>query len=125
MTDWTEEEIDMTVKGGRMDHDVSRLPKWAQDRIRVLEIDKARWKQSAQQVADGESNVYLRDYTGDGEFRRALPQNSHVIFVVEDGSIEVGFRDGTLDVRTEGLGANQRLAVFPVSSNVIEVAARP
>lgn len=95
-------------------NDVTKLPKWAQDRIKQLEGSVAHYKTKAYQVEEGETNVWV-SWLMETYY---LPEDSIVMFKLKDGqTMEVRhdeFRDG-LAVRVKEGAINVR----PQSSNVV------
>ena len=103
-----------------MSHDITKLPKWAQSRIEVAERNADYWKAQVFEMEEGDTNVFQQDYTGDPPHRKPLARDTTIIFITEDSEITVGFRDDRLQVMS-GYGRKTRLAIGPLSSNLIEV----
>ncbi len=117
-------------------NDVTKLPKWAQSRIRALEQDVEGWKEQAHSAGiDGDSPIYMERY-GDGKVR--LPSLAVISFDIEGpaerapvGRSRVG---GRLDIKHEGdhlaiwgVGAwmSDGITIAPVSSNRVKLGLSP
>ena len=98
--------------------DVTRLPKWAQQRIKILELELHDIKGQLKQVSSGESPVYwedgLRDYTMHG-----IPERAAVVFRVQGGTLDVNLRDGRIQIR--GTSGRTQIDVRPEAGNAISV----
>lgn len=97
-------------------HKVESLPKWAQQRLKTLAGSVEYWKLKAQQIVEGDTNVFQRDYSGPPPYQTPMQRDAHIIFVTDEGQIDVGFRDGELQV-----SSSNYLAVEPKSSNLIQL----
>ena len=115
-----------------MSHDVTKLPKWAQSRIRALEADVEGWKEEAHRAGvDGDSPIYIHRY---GNEKIALPPNaviSYDVLLSYDGLEVTG---GKLDIKHEGThleiwGVGTRMSdgitIAPISSNRIKLGLSP
>ena len=106
-------------------NDITKLPKWAQAKISVLEANVEHYKKAALEMESGESNVYQRDYASWPEDRRPIKRDSHILFVAEDGTeFDVGFRDDEFEVTLGARSVKDRLAIKPRSSNVVVIEGR-
>jgi hypothetical protein len=101
-------------------HDITKLPKWAQSRIKVLEHDLATYKRRFQRTVDGDTEVFLR--AGAFEDDIPLPPKSHVLFKLGgDREIEVRVEqndDAGFDaLYVYAFGFSTRLLFAPRSTN--------
>ncbi len=108
--------------------DVSRLPKWAQTHIHVLERELADWKEKALAVS-AKTPTHLKVDMGHKETPIYLPDHLSVEFTLDNGDeIEVQFpyanrgpdRSRIL-VRANRLGGYGELHVHPQVSNVLDI----
>jgi hypothetical protein len=95
--------------------DVTKLPKWAQDHITVLERDLAHWKAKASDGPEG-ADTFVRYYGTDD---KPLGTEPTILFVL-DG------REAGLQVRKEGgvllvSSIDGAVGVQPQSSNVVRI----
>lgn len=97
-------------------HKIESLPKWAQQRLETLARDVQYWKLKSQQIVEGDTNVFLRDYSGPPPYQTPMQRDAHVIFATDEGQIHIGFRDGELEV-----SGDEPLAVEPRSSNLVRL----
>jgi hypothetical protein len=95
-----------------MSHDITKLPKWAQDKITALEN---RAKRAEQTLAEGpeDSNVFADPYRAS----RPLGLDTHILFEMKEDSIYVNPQGDEL-VISSGF---KPIAVLPQSSNFIRV----
>ncbi|HLU31859.1 MAG TPA: hypothetical protein VK088_08850 [Acidimicrobiia bacterium] len=92
-----------------MSGDRTKLPKWAQREIEVLEQDKAYWKAKAL-MGPSDSNTFSNE-------GRPLGMNARVRFVLgEHLTVDARIRRGQVEIM-----ASDRLAVIPHSTNVVYV----
>ena len=101
---------------------ISKLPKWAQDHIRLQESNAEYYRDILKRIDEKDTNTRVQDYN-DGD--RHLPEGSCVIFTGDTGDIGVQVVKYTdrsvIQVASSGMGTGSRMYVRPVSSNVIEV----
>ena len=100
----------------RHEGDVTKLPKWAQSKIRVLEM---RLKEAHEELAEGDeaSNTILNPYSG--ALARKLGVSPSVAFLVAGGEIRCRVDGGVLDVLVIG----RDTAIHPLSGNHFQVRA--
>lgn len=99
--------------------DVSKLPKWAQYRVSLLE----RNLKSAQDQLDAyggvKTNIEVDPYSAfDGRLPHYLPDRVTVEYSLEHGSIQIDLRDGELRVSSEGRG---QLVIEPATANAVSL----
>lgn len=110
--------MDTAVKLPEARGDVAKLPKWAQDHVRVLRM---RLQEAHERLADGpeDSNVIADPYSTPPLF---LARDTAIRFVLEPtgtrqaGHITVSLRDGRLN-----LMGTVSIDVRPHSGNVVSV----
>ncbi len=108
-------------------HDVTTLPKWAQDRMGVLERDIEHYKAVAYETNQGDTDIYIRRGLDE---RYYLPRYSKVTFVIDEDKgerISVGITDSWAfgkSVAVIAEGASSTLLTHPQSGNVINVTNR-
>ena len=103
-----------------MNHDVARLPKWAQRRIKILErkfLEAEERAETLRQQLSGEKETkVIANYYHDEE-KQFLPDRTEIRFVLGDKSenyIEVSVRHGLLLIR-----GNRSILLHPEASNSI------
>lgn len=101
--------------------DISKLPRWAQQHIEILERDLAYWRGKAE-AGPEESNTFVDGYTNSGRNGGTpLGMNTAVRFEVSERDYFLVEMDGTA-LRVHGTArGNSALAVLPRSNNVIEI----
>lgn len=105
-------------------HDVTKLPKWAQDRMRVLERDIDHYKQVAYDTGHGDTDIYIRRGLDE---RYYLPRYSKITFVIDEDKgerITVGKTESWAfgqSVQIMAEGASSTLLSHPQSGNVMIV----
>jgi len=87
----------MTVK-----EDITKLPKWAQRRIRFLEDSVDYWKRMVTGLNQEKSPVMWSIMS---EAQNKLPENANVYFETKEGRIEFRLRDGILTAYHPGSDA--------------------
>jgi len=104
----------------RTDYDVTKLPKWAQNRIANLERDLAYEKGQNLLQVQGDTEVFIADFEGD----IPLPPQSRIKFVYgdrPDDRIEVHVvKDGYRADGVEVYGPAPFL-IEPTSSNIFRL----
>lgn len=116
------------------EHDITKLPRWAQQRIAMLERDVAWWQGKATAGEAEPTNTYIDRLIGGPEERRYLPDGEQVTFELPDTTagpgtppsgpwvhritVRVHHDRGFLDVSDATGGA---LVVQPQSSNVVRI----
>jgi len=98
-----------------MPNDVSKLPKWAQDRIRLLERKAERLEHKIDQLeGTEETNITYLDGLGE----RPLPANKTIRFQTNAGHIDV-----RLEREGEGLYVNAQhpMAIHPQAANSVQI----
>lgn len=98
--------------------DLSKLPKWAQTKIKILEGQIKNLDDQLRVVLCGDGPIrweYVRRIYG-------LPADGgHILIQTNSGEVEVRLRDGVLHIQSvDGV-----LVVEPVVSNHITVKVRP
>ncbi len=81
--------------------DTSKLPKYVQDHIRVLEM---RLKESKETIAEiegeAETNIFIRH----GTELKPLPANCMIRFQISSGTLNLLIRDNSLEIQaTDGI----------------------
>lgn len=101
----------------QMNERMSRLPRWAQARLIKLETDIADLKRQQFETAEGDTNVFINDYT-DGEI--PLPFGTRVIWRWGGATFEVHTdpKDGLVVHLIRG---PIRMAVLPSVANVVHI----
>jgi hypothetical protein len=102
-----------------MSEDVTKLPKWAQQRITTLQANEEYWRRKALEAAsagDG-TNTTIYNYHRDGEEVLGLPNNTTIRFKVGKARINVRVDGDKLDVRSDG----DPLLVKPWACNAVTV----
>jgi hypothetical protein len=85
----------------RAKEDVSKLPRWVQRRIEVLELNLASAQRDAlAATVPGASNTNLHDFGGEGPHLVGLPPFSRVRFGTERAWIEVRLVDPVKEPRS-------------------------
>lgn len=103
-----------------MSEDVTKLPKWAQQRIARAEANEQYAKDRLAETVKGDQNspvVLVRGYRDD---LVPLPQLSRIRFNLEHGHVEAYLNQGRVELYA-GNTSVARLAVFPHVSNVVHV----
>ena len=91
-----------------------RLPKWAQMEINRLSGDLENYKEKVAQISgEEETIVYCEGYVTP---KINLPNNSHIVFEIDGGSISANVVDGELRVYGQSPGP---LLVLPRASNSV------
>lgn len=95
---------------------VESLPKWAQDRIALLERNEAYWRGIAAARATGATGM-TQSVVGERVPINDFPTN----WTLADGTeVQVRFDDGNKQLAVSTVGRiSSRLKVLPVSSNFI------
>lgn len=96
--------------------DLTKLPQWAQTRIRVLERDLQSAWEEARRGAAGETRVRGRD----GLREYFLPDSDTYTFVVQDGEIT-----GEIEVRLSRPSSASDLAGLVVRSSTHALTIKP
>ena len=109
----------------KVNEDVSRLPKWAQSRIKVLEQRLAGCKNDLRAIIGGhdETNTSLVRFVDMQDL--PLPNNTRVKFILQQGEIEIDASKGYLYVYASSLGLGGELVVAPSVSNVVQIHLLP
>lgn len=107
------------------ERDSSKLPKWAQTKIEVLEKDVEWHRRRLAEALGGpeDSNTYIDTYTDINERKLNLPNDSRVVFRLPNGhQLEARlYHDGTyVELRSTGLMSGS-LEVQPQASNSAKV----
>lgn len=106
-------------------HDVSKLPVWAQDKLKNAQYDIDRLERQLALAqnggAGGETNVYIFDGLSDKTY---LPNDTHVDFQLADGyhnAISVGLTTDAAGRRSLRVNGNSAIAILPRATNLIEI----
>ena len=98
-----------------MEHDITKLPKWAQQRIKYAEQTASEALEREKRTVEGDTNVWIdKGYRRD---RQPLPEHTRILFELEDGSISVSVEDGKVYV----MAIHGGLSVYPRSSNTLSM----
>ena len=101
-----------------MDEDLNKLPKWAREKIRVLEMHLREAQNTIALLSGNDpSKVYVRGYDRISDRDRPLGDTATVAFVVEHGVIEahLNTEGGLYLAAYDGL-----LAIKPRASNCVD-----
>ena len=104
-----------------MTHDLSKLPTWAKERIRVLEM---RVTEANARIAILFGATPTNTSWGDdpGRHPHYLPSNATIRF-------ELGIGDDHIDVHIERedlyINGQRRLAVYPEAANAVRISLKP
>jgi hypothetical protein len=109
-----------------MQGDVTKLPKWAQDRIRFAESQLENFKKKQQEAAAGKTEVFALDSGYRGE-PVGLPAGSRVAFQLAEDigkfpeingiTVRVNQENNCLEINS----SNGHLLVIPWAANAIKV----
>ena len=105
-----------------MTDDISRLPRWAQNRIAQaeasVEYHKRRLNESLGEDGEGTDTIV---YMGYKEPAHGLPNGTPIRFQLDHGVAEARVEDGRLSIHS----AHGRLVLLPVVTNSIFVDVIP
>jgi hypothetical protein len=96
-------------------HDISTLPRWAQDRMALQETNIAYWKGKCESALTGQTECFY-DLGSQLHGEQALPKGASVIVRVPFGEARMHARRGCIEVYTSGHRAGD-LCLKPLSSN--------
>ncbi len=95
---------------------LNKLPRWARDRIELLEMRLAEAHERERQVVEGDTNVW-RSYLME---QFPLPNDSTVVFALDgEAAVEVHVRETTDGDRVELYVTGGRMGIEPRSGNVL------
>jgi hypothetical protein len=104
--------------------DIKKLPKWAQDKIAILEENLTHYKKELYKVESGETNTLIERYEENNIY---LPKDSRITFIMdcELGRKEAELRvyineDNKLVINGCG-GIKHILKIIPRASNEIHI----
>ena len=100
------------------EHDILRLPQWAQQHIRFLEsqLDGFRTK-LAEFEGKQETNTFMHSFGKDGmPTQSPLPNNSQIRFVLGEDYLDCYQKDGKVSIF-----GNTLIALHPRAANNIEI----
>jgi len=104
--------------------DITKLPRWAQERIRILERERAEAIGALNRFMNSQTvtPIFYEDFVNTGEkngpiSQRRYMQTNRVTFRLGKEEIEVTLRNGGLEVSA---GWNE-LHIVPQASNVIKI----
>jgi hypothetical protein len=93
--------------------DLSKLPKWAQNRIGKLERDVEYYKKQLDQTDAGQSKVCWGDY----ESKHGIPEGATVTYHLQKGEMWLELKGD--EVKVTAPTGTHRLTVRPKSGNVL------
>lgn len=94
--------------------EISKLPKWAQNKANKIQSDIEHWKSKAKQVeGEQETNVFINYYPTP----QPLPKDSDIKFKLSAG--EISFRVVRDSIEVHATSYSGRLAILPQVSNGI------
>jgi hypothetical protein len=110
-----------------MSEDVSKLPKWAQEKLRRMEADRDLWRARAEQYGGGveNSNVFIVDRVSPRLY--GLGRNTCVHYVLPSRA-RVGVHHCTSQGPEGALtiySSDSSLAVLSGASNQVHILAKP
>lgn len=105
--------------------DISKLPRWAQHRIKKLEADVAHYDKDAKNYCGAVSSRIevdpSRQYFGDDADRRLfIPDQCRIRFAMAKGYFELSIDGDAIQVYASCDGATE-VAVYPQASNTFLV----
>jgi hypothetical protein len=112
------------------DQDVARLPKWAQEKIRILQMQlEAVTKNRDELIAginDGEpSSIYVKGWQTKPHLY--LPEDSTVVFKMDNRQeIAVVFRSGRYDFERDSIVVRSNwhaMSIRPEAANAVSISA--
>lgn len=109
------------------DEEINKLPKWAQIRIRTLQMRLNEAKTEINQLKDApESNTIVGwDFriSDDEPPIHYLKNNQRITFKLKNGTIAIRVDDDVLDINSH-TDFNTNLCVMPLASNGIKIALK-
>jgi hypothetical protein len=100
-----------------MSGDLSRLPKWAQNEIRLLRREVTHWKERAS-VGPDDSNVFAHPYS---QAPLPLGLNADVEYDLGDFHLRISVTPDHAGLSVMSTGSHGFLSVRPQASNVVEI----
>jgi len=101
---------------------ITKLPKWAQARIRLLQKNLARAQEQLRQITTGDSPIVWNDSPVRGDWH-GIPARATLRITVDAGVLELQLlRHGVLQVRNFGTG---RIMAQPSSHNSLDIDIQP
>ena len=100
------------------EHDIARLPKWAQSEIRRLRAD-VDFLTRKLKVGPEDSNTFADPYASYA--RRPLGKGPTIEFQLRDGSIRARVEHDPNDVPYLDVNGSNNLAVFPWAANALRI----
>lgn len=85
-----------------LDRDISKLPKWAQQRISILERRLNHLESVQRRVQEGDTDTWLHPW---GEDKEPLPPGTPILFLLSVEpyqSVRAYMKDGYLNLNAEG-----------------------
>lgn len=79
---------------------LTKLPKWAQQYIRKLQKDTARYKEQLRQLDATNSPLAWEAITGDSTIH-GIPERATITFALPDGEIDFRLRDEQIHVSAQ------------------------
>ena len=111
------------------ENDISKLPKWAQNKIHQAEQSAQYWRDKIQDGEKGDTEVWVQYYPRSD---RGLPPGSVISFKIyneareERGRYDVSMTDhGSIEVRGVGFLMMDQLRTIHKSSNAFEIELIP
>ena len=101
--------------------DLEKLPKWAQNHIDALQLDRDYWRETSKSLGyEGETNTVIEDYPT----TIRLPPDSHIVFGTNAmNNLEVRWEKGSQSIRVTPWGSGG-IEVRPVTGNVVLISVR-
>lgn len=104
------------------DHDITKLPKWAQHRINKLEADVESLERKITEVETRDTDVFI--WQGMMEDDIPLPRGSRIVFRVDGGDRNNYFHASLIEDGSLEIYGGASFEISPSSSNVIRVKIR-
>jgi hypothetical protein len=95
-------------------HDITKLPRWAQDQIARLEYDIRYLEGKLQRQQDGNTDVFY-ELGFDGR-RQPLPPGSTLICRTPKGTVSMNTRKGRIEVYASGQAVGS-MHIKPLAAN--------
>jgi len=100
---------------------MSKLPKWAQSRFRVLEKNLARAEKQLREITTGDSPIVWNASPMRDDWH-GIPKRATLRFTLGTGMLELQLRDGVLRIRNLRHG---RIMAQPSYHNGLEINIEP
>jgi hypothetical protein len=112
-------------------HDVTKLPQWAQRQLDAAESSAEYWRTKARLAESGDTEVFIRSNTRFASDALGLPPESTIQFMLRNqdgediGRFDVRIKDGLLEVTGVGERMSDQLRTLHHSSNIMFVELTP